>query len=129
MGSRKVALQTKLEPPFGNQRSERADWALFRPTFQPATGVSRALRARSVPGVSLGVFLGSKKCPQSVPGVSKRCARYSGDTFPEGPARHLDASRQKLAPHCLAAIFDSQIPSQPNCILKCLPQIASPPHI
>ena len=30
---------------------------------------------------------------------------------PEGPARHLDASRQKLTPHCLAAIFDSQLPS------------------
>ena len=31
--------------------------------------------------------------------------------FPEGPARHLDASRQKLTPHCLAAILDSQLPS------------------
>ena len=31
--------------------------------------------------------------------------------YPEGPARHLDASRQKLPPHCLAAIFDSQLPS------------------
>ena len=30
---------------------------------------------------------------------------------PEGPARHLDASRQKLTPHCVAAIFDSQLPS------------------
>ena len=36
---------------------------------------------------------------------------------PEGPARHLDASRQKLTPHCLAAIFDSQLPS-PKLSLK-----------
>ena len=30
---------------------------------------------------------------------------------PEGPARHLDVSRQKLSPHCLETIFDSQLPS------------------
>ena len=29
-------------------------------------------------------------------------------SLPRGPARHLNASRQKLTPHCLAAIFDSQ---------------------
>ena len=29
----------------------------------------------------------------------------------EGPARHLDVSRQKLSPHCLVTIFDSQLPS------------------
>ena len=28
---------------------------------------------------------------------------------PEGPARHLDVSRQKLTPHCLAAIVDSRL--------------------
>ena len=37
--------------------------------------------------------------------------------FPEGPARHLDASLQKLTPHCLAAIFDLRLPS-PKSSLK-----------
>ena len=31
--------------------------------------------------------------------------------YPEGPARQIDVSRQKLSPHCLEAIFDSQFPS------------------
>ena len=35
----------------------------------------------------------------------------AGIPDPEGLARHLDASRQKLTPHCLAAIFDSRLPS------------------
>ena len=39
---------------------------------------------------------------------------------PEGPARHLDASQQKLTPHCLTAIFDSQLPS-PKVSLKMPP--------
>ena len=39
--------------------------------------------------------------------------------------RHLNASRQKLTPHCLAAIFDSQLP-HPNCLLECLPNCLSP---
>ena len=34
-----------------------------------------------------------------------------GGGFPEGPARQIDVSRQKLSPHCLEAIFDSQLPS------------------
>ena len=73
-------------------------------TPRPATGVSRALQARSVPGVSprvspkTGGVRGSvrrgvsgalrapgsgvsKKCPESVPGVSKRCPGQSGDTL------------------------------------------------
>ena len=45
--------------------------------------------------------------------------------YPEGPARHLDASRQKLTPHCLAAIFDSQLPS-PKLSLKMLPKLPLP---
>ena len=45
--------------------------------------------------------------------------------IPEGLARHLDASRQKLTPHCLAAIFDSQLPS-PRYLLKCLPNCLFP---
>ena len=46
--------------------------------------------------------------------------------YAESPARHLNASRQKLTPHCLAAIFDSQLPS-PKLSLKMPPKsIASP---
>ena len=45
--------------------------------------------------------------------------------FPEGPARHLDASRQKLTPHCLAAIFDLQLPS-PKLSLKMPPKFPLP---
>ena len=45
-----------------------------------ATGVSQALRARSIPGVSLGVFLGpfvprAPGCPKSVPRVSPECQK------------------------------------------------------
>ena len=40
---------------------------------------------------------------------------------PEGPARHLDASRQKFTPHCLAAISDSELPS-----LKVPPKLPLP---
>ena len=76
---------------------------------RPATGVSRALRARSVPGVSVGVFLGpsapglrsvqrvSWECPRSVKKVSRTLRGHSRDTFwtlrspgPEGPQRHLE---------------------------------------
>ena len=52
--------------------------------------------------------------------------RVVSGPFPEGPARQIDVSRQKLSPHCLEAIFDSQLPSQPNCLLKCLPNCLSP---
>ena len=31
--------------------------------------------------------------------------------IPGGPARHLNASQQKLTPHCLAGSFDLQLPS------------------
>ena len=31
--------------------------------------------------------------------------------FPEGPARHLNASRQTLTPHCPVGSSDSQLPS------------------
>ena len=44
---------------------------------------------------------------------------------PDGPARHLDASRQKLTPHCLEAIFDSQLPS-PKLSLKMPPKLPLP---
>ena len=49
----------------------------------------------------------------------------SGAGNPEGPARHLDASRQKLTPHCLAAIFDSQLPSL-KLSLKMPPKLPLP---
>ena len=67
---------------------------------RPATGVSRALRARSVPEsvpenggcpreCPTGCLRGlrarcsgvSKRCPESVPGVSKRCPGHSKDTL------------------------------------------------
>ena len=51
----------------------------------PATGVSRALRARSVPRVSDGVSLGpfgprTPECPKSVPRVSPECPGHLFDT-------------------------------------------------
>ena len=55
--------------------------------------------------------------------VIKICRRYFA--LPEGPARHLDASRQKLTPHCLAAIFDSQLPS-PKLSLQMPPKLPLP---
>ena len=36
-----------------------------------------------------------------------------------GVSQGFDASRQKLTPRCLAAIFDSPLPS-PNCLIECL---------
>ena len=45
-------------------------------------------------------------------GLANGGLRYlSTIAYPEGLARHLDVSRQKLTPHCLATIFDSQLPS------------------
>ena len=55
-------------------------------------------------------------------------ARISGQKkapIPEGPARHLDASRQKLTPRCLAAKIDSQLPS-PKLSLKMPPKLPPP---
>ena len=46
-------------------------------------------------------------------------------TTPEGPARHLDASQQKLTPHFLAATFDSRLPS-PKLSLKMPPKMPLP---
>ena len=57
-------------------------------------------------------------------GDSESCDSQ-GFPNPEGPARHLDASRQKLTPHCLAAIFDSQLPS-PEVSLKMPPKLPLP---
>ena len=44
---------------------------------------------------------------------------------PEGPARQIDVSRQKLSPHCLEAIFDSQLPS-PKLSPKMPPELSLP---
>ena len=54
-----------------------------------------------------------------------RCLVRFPPPYPEGPERHLDASRQKLTPHCLAAIFDSQLPS-PKLSLKMPPKLPLP---
>ena len=62
-------------------------------------------------GVSSGFFLRSFSHPR--------------DLNPEGPARHLDAARQKLTPHCLVAIFDSQLPS-PKLSLTMPPKLPLP---
>ena len=56
--------------------------------------------------------------------MARKCKNWS-DTPPEGPARHLDASRQKLTPRCLAAIFDSQLPS-PKLSLNMPPKLPLP---
>ena len=43
-----------------------------------------------------------------------RIVKYYGNskTLPRGPCeRQLDVSRRRLTPHCLATIFDSQLPS------------------
>ena len=44
---------------------------------------------------------------------------------PEGPARQIDVSRQKLSPHCLEAIFDSQLPS-PKLSPRMPPKLSLP---
>ena len=58
-------------------------------------------------------------------GVLTTKAPTKRPTNPEGPARHLDASRQKLSPHCREAIFDSQLPS-PKFPLKMPPELPLP---
>ena len=46
-------------------------------------------------------------------------------SYPEGRARQIDVSRQKLSPHCLEAIFDSQLPS-PKLSPKMPPKLSLP---
>ena len=48
--------------------------------------------------------------------------------YPQGSVRHLDASRQKLTPHCLAAIFESQFITLTQIVSQNASQIASPPQ-
>ena len=55
-------------------------------------------------------------------GVYRCCALGA---HPEGPARQIDVSRQKLSPHCLEAIFDSQLPS-PKLSPKMPPKLSLP---
>ena len=43
----------------------------------------------------------------------------------EGPARHLDVSRQKLSPNCLERFLTRNYPRM-NCLLQCLPECLSP---
>ena len=48
--------------------------------------------------------------------------------YPEGPARHLNALRQKLTPNCRVTTFDAQL-SSPESSLRCPPpKIASHPQ-
>ena len=49
------------------------------------------------------------KLPRKFPKLPQRSAPLSGGSLT--PSRHLDVSRRKLTPHCLATIFDSQLPS------------------
>ena len=51
------------------------------------------------------VTMPSSRCPPIHPNFLQLL------TNPEGPARHLDVPGQKLSPHCLETIFDSQLPS------------------
>ena len=53
---------------------------------------------------------------------SRKCSEI---THPEGPARHLDVSGQKLSPHCLETNFDSQLPS-PKLSPKMPPKLSLP---
>ena len=60
--------------------------------------------------------------------VTQDCEDIQGAlsaTSPEGPARHLDVSGQKLSPHCLETIFDSQLPS-PKSSPKMPPKLSLP---
>ena len=73
------------------------------------------------------------------PGVPKIGAAISGpriadrkfyghedfEGIPRGPARHLDVPGQKLSPHCLETIFDSQLPS-PKSSPKMPPKLSLP---
>ena len=59
-------------------------------------------------------------------GFSLRFKCCFGTTnLPEGPARQIDVSRQKLSPHCPDAIFDSQLPS-PKLSPKMPPKLSLP---
>ena len=61
--------------------------------------------------------------------VEKLCAKKVCVDFfcpyPEGSARHLDVPGQKLSPHCLEPIFDSQLPS-PKSSPKMPPKLSLP---
>ena len=73
---------------------------------------SRGVQGRTAPGDFFQTFSGLR-------------ARRARETLPEGPARHLDVSGQKLSPHCLETIFDSQFPS-PRSSPKMPPKLSLP---
>ena len=56
---------------------------------------------------------------------TKKSFHHLTPDHPEGPARHLDVSGQKLSPHCLETIFDSQLPS-PKSSPKMPPKLSLP---
>ena len=64
-----------------------------------------------------------RRTPQRPRRTLERPRRALSD--PEGPARQIDVSRQKLSPHCLEAIFDSQLPS-PKLSPKMPPKLSLP---
>ena len=89
---------------------------------RPATGVSRALRARRVPGVSLRVSLGlfgprAPECPKSVPRVSPECQKGVPDTpgtlsghFLDTPEPRLVADRggcKRLPQNSVSSLFQN----------------------
>ena len=55
----------------------------------------------------------------SLPLISALCP------YPEGPARHLDVSRQTCLPSVSRQFLTRNYP-RPNCLLKCLPNSLSP---
>ena len=76
--------------------------------------------------VSKGKPLGPEDCSRATQnGGHEKVAKKARTLFPEGPARHLDVSGQKLSPHCLETIFDSQLPS-PKLSPKMPPKLSLP---
>ena len=70
------------------------------------------------------------RCPVSASHFSKKVASLPvisavplRNPLPEGPARHLDVSRQKLSPQCLETILDSQL-SSPKLSPKMPPKLS-----
>ena len=75
--------------------------------------LSRYFWSSTIIGLLLGLFRGAVLNQGGVP---------ENSPFPEG---QIDVSRQKLSPHCLEAIFDSQLPS-PKLYPKMPPKLSLP---
>ena len=99
---------------------------------QPGLGTANFLLpgARAVPRRPRdrkNSFSRSNACQRTPEGGGGKTAGGGGAKphNPEGPARHLDVSGQKLSPHCLETIFDSQLPS-PKSSPKMPPKLSLP---